>query len=299
MDASAESGRVPSALVLGGQGRLGRALVNELLRRGFAVHTLEKHKDSDCLTVFSAEELTERVTRLQPQYVFNAMAWTDIDAAEANPEAAAAVNTSLPALIGRVLRGNAARLVHFSTSYVFDGRKGSPYTERDIPNPISVYGQTKLDGERELLNLNLPGCLIIRGAWLFGPGGDSTVAKLLTDARTNTKISMAHDFVGSPTYTPDMAFASVELAQRGASGLFNVANSGQASLCEFAAEAVRLANLTAKISAHTRADVPDVPPRPMYSVLDCTKYMTFTGLSLRPWAQALRELVYSMFLETD
>lgn len=288
-DASAK----PVALVLGGNGLLGQALMRQLAKCGWEAHSLTR-KDCDLL---APTEIVPRMGAIAPDVIFNTVAWTQVDLAEDSPQAALSVNRGLPALLGGFVKGKTTHLVHFSTDFVFNGRKDSPYTEEDRTDPGSVYGSSKLAGEQVLLEMGLANCCIIRTAWLFGPGRRNFISAILEQARIKESLQVVHDQIGSPTYTPDLACASVQLAARRASGLFHVVNGGQASWCELAAEAVRQATLSCTVRAITSNDWPQKAKRPAYSVLSTDKYAALTGAPLRPWPQALREYVYTEFLK--
>lgn len=280
------------ALVLGGRGLLGQALTHELTARGYTVVSLERED----VSLDQPEALTERLLSEEPLFIFNTMAWTQVDAAEEHSDEAMRINRCLPALLGRVVRDKPIHLVHFSTDFVFDGRKASPYTEDDPVNPQCVYGRTKLAGEQALLELNLPNCVIARTAWLFGPGRKNFVATMLQLSETRDRLTVVHDQVGSPTYTPDLAEAAVNLAEHRAVGVYHLVNSGKASWCELAAEAVRLANRSTVVSAISSAEWPQAATRPAFSVLSTEKYTALTGKTPRPWVQALREYIFSGLL---
>jgi dTDP-4-dehydrorhamnose reductase len=183
--------------------------------------------------------------------------------------------------------------VHYSTDFVFNGRKSSPYTPEDQPAPSSVYGQTKLQGERELLALGLPSLLIIRTSWLFGPCKTNFVTRILELAASRPELSVVHDQVGSPSYTPDLAANSLALLDQGATGIFHLANAGRASWCELATEAVRGADLPCRIKPIPSSEYPQKACRPAYSVLDLGAFSAVTGITPRPWLQALREFLFS------
>lgn len=279
----------PVALVLGGNGLLGQALLTCLRQSGWEAHSLGRQ---DC-NLLSPEELRPRIEELAPDVLFNTVAWTQVDLAEDNPKEALSVNRGLPALLGSIVKGSATHLVHYSTDFVFNGRKTTPYTEEDKTDPLCVYGSTKLAGEQALLDLGLKNCCILRTAWLFGPGRKNFVQTILELAATKETLQVVHDQIGSPTYTPDLAQASVRLAELGAEGIFHVVNSGQASWCELAAEAVRQASLPCTMQAITSKDWPQKAKRPAYSVLSTDRYAHLTGAPLRPWIQALRDYIFA------
>jgi len=281
---------VRSAVVLGGKtGLLGQALCMAMTRRGWTVHAPGRAD----LDLFDRPAVEDYLTRTGADILFNTVAYTKVDQAEDEPSEAARLNRQLPLVLGQAARNAGVRLVHYSTDFVFNGRKTTPYTTEDQPDPRSVYGSTKLQGERELLALGLPGLLIIRTSWLFGPCKINFVTRILELAAARPELSVVHDQVGSPSYTPDLAANSLALVESGAAGLFHLANSGQASWCELAAEAVRGADLPCRVKPITSAQYPQKAVRPAYSVLDLSKFTAATGITPRPWLQALREFLFS------
>lgn len=279
-----------SAVVLGGKtGLLGQALCMAMTRRGWTVHAPGRAD----LDLFDRPAVEDYLTRTGADILFNTVAYTKVDQAEDEPSEAARLNRQLPLVLGQAARNAGVRLVHYSTDFVFNGRKTTPYTIEDLPDPRSVYGSTKLQGERELLALGLPGLLIIRTSWLFGPCKINFVTRILELAAARPELSVVHDQVGSPSYTPDLAANSLALVESGAAGLFHLANSGQASWCELAAEAVRGADLPCRVKPITSAQYPQKAVRPAYSVLDLSKFTAATGITPRPWLQALREFLFS------
>ena len=279
-----------SAVVLGGKtGLLGQALCMAMTRRGWTVHAPGRAD----LDLFDRPAVEDYLTRTGADTLFNTVAYTKVDQAEDEPSEAARLNRQLPLVLGQAARNAGVRLVHYSTDFVFNGRKTTPYTTEDQPDPRSVYGSTKLQGERELLALGLPGLLIIRTSWLFGPCKINFVTRILELAASRPELSVVHDQVGSPSYTPDLAANSLALVDSGATGLFHLANSGQASWCELAAEAVRGADLPCRVKPITSAQYPQKAVRPAYSVLDLSKFTAATGITPRPWLQALREFLFS------
>lgn len=279
-----------TAIVLGGKtGLLGQALASILQVRGWTVHALGRAD----LDIFDSPAVERFLDTTGADVLFNTVAYTKVDQAEDEPAEASRLNRQLPLILGKTTARTGTRLVHYSTDFVFNGRKSAPYTTEDKPDPRSVYGQTKLQGERELLDLDLPGLLIIRTSWLFGPGRINFVTRILELAAERPELSVVHDQIGSPSHTPDLAANSLALVEKEACGLFHLANSGQASWCELAAEAVRCADLPCRIKPITSAEYPQKAVRPSYSVLDLGKFTAATGLTPRPWVQALREFLFS------
>lgn len=281
--------KAPKVLVLGGKGGLlGQSLAAVLEKAGREVAATGRPGRE----VFEAGVLEDLLEREQPDAVFNTWAYTQVDRAEDEPAEARRINEALPALLGRLARDRPFKLVHFSTDFVFDGRKDSPYTPEDPPHPASVYGESKLAGERALLALRLPNLLIIRTAWLFGPGKKNFVRTILDLARERSELRVVHDQVGSPTYACDLAAWAVALAAKDSSGVFHVVNAGRASWAELADEAIRVAALPCRVIPIPSHEYPQKARRPAYSVLDTSAFTRATGITPRPWAQALSDYVF-------
>ncbi len=282
------------ALVLGGRnGLLGRAVTDTLARAG--VDTVPV--SSADVDYFDADALDDFLDDFQeghePDCIINAVAYTQVDRAEEQPEEAYRLNASLPALLGVLAEERELRLVHFSTDFVFDGKKGAPYLPSDQPNPLSVYGASKLAGEEALQALDLPGLLILRTAWLFGPGKMNFVQRILELSAERQELKVVADQFGSPTGTADLAKLAVALLKNNATGLLHAANSGQASWHELAAEAVRLAGLSCRVLPIPTSGYPTKAPRPANSVLDITDTVRLAGYTPRHWREALAEYVSS------
>ncbi|MBU1247388.1 MAG: NAD(P)-dependent oxidoreductase, partial [Proteobacteria bacterium] len=211
------------AVVLGGiNGLLGQALVQALEAEGAVVAAAGRSQ----VDVTDENDLDAYFERVDPEMVFNAVAYTAVDQAEDEPAVAALLNAEVPAILGRLCQKRGILLVHYSTDFVFGCAEETPRREEDIPSPASVYGRTKLDGEQALLALGYDNLLILRTAWLFGPGKTNFVHKILGFAATRDELTVVHDQAGSPTFTPDLAAYSLDLIRHGARGLFHVTNSG-------------------------------------------------------------------------
>ena len=283
------------ALVLGGaSGLVGQALVDTLSHAGWDVRATSR-SDVDFFSPDAADVLRALVDSLEPTCIFNAVAYTGVDAAEDDPEAATILNRTVPVMLGRLVKTCGCGLVHFSTDFVFNGKKKQPYTTEDATDPQCVYGRTKREGEEALLALDLPECAVVRTAWLFGPGRRNFVSTILGLCRERPSINVVHDQIGSPTYTVDLAQYTLKLVEAGATGLFHIVNSGQASWCELASEAANLAQIECKVTPIPSSAYPQKAARPAYSVLDCTELARLTGINPRPWPLALRDYVYKQF----
>lgn len=228
-----------------------------------------------------------------PALVFNCAAYTKVDLAEQQAEAANTVNGQAVGTLAKVCRDRDAMLVHFSTDYVFDGTIHRPLRPDDPVGPQSAYGRSKLLGE-QLLQQNAPQrWLILRTAWLYGPGGPSFPQAILNAARAGKPLNVVDDQTGSPTFTFDLAKATLELIDRDANGIWHLANSGATNWHDFAKAILEEFGVNTPLSRTTSAEWKKARPtsatRPSYSVLDTAPFQTLTRRSMRPWREALKE----------
>ncbi len=273
-------------LVLGGKtGMLGQALCRLAQSQGLEVATLGR-EDGD---VTDLEFLKSKITEINPTLIFNAIAYTAVDKAEEDVQNASLINKRIPEMLACILKNTNIFLVHYSTDFVFDGKKTSPYSETDETNPLSVYGETKLAGEIALQKLE--NCAILRTAWLFGSGRKNFISTILKFAQEKECLRVVHDQFGSPTCTKDLAEMSFVVAKKRATGIFHAVNAGQASWCELASEAISIFNLHTFVEPICTKDWPQKAIRPSYSVLSTKKMAETLGYTPRPWIQALREYI--------
>jgi dTDP-4-dehydrorhamnose reductase len=242
-------------------------------------------------------EMERRAIReRRPRLVFNCAAFTDVDGAEVRPDLAMAVNALGAQAVAQACAEAGAHLVHLSTDYVFDGqagRDGRPYREDDPPAPLSAYGRSKLAGER-LVCAALPGALIVRTAWLFGPGRVNFVDKVVAQGRRGGPFPVVEDEVGSPTYAPDLAEALLELGRRWLAGVLHLVNEGQASRLEMARFCLAAAGLDPELAQPiTSAELGLPAARPAYSVLDAGAAARLRGKTLPDWRDGVRRYLTS------
>jgi dTDP-4-dehydrorhamnose reductase len=220
------------------------------------------------LDISDRAAVVSAVAAAQPDAILNCAAYTNVDGAEADPDAAGAVNATGPGYLAEAAASSGAWLVHVSTDYVFDGTKRSPYLESDPTGPRSVYGSTKLLGERAI-QVAAPGShTIVRTSWLFGTAGPCFPATMLRRAGEHDTLTVVDDQVGCPTYTGHLAPALVELAtDTRAPGVMHLAASGDCSWYQFAVEIMRATNTSVEVRPCTTAEFPRPAARPAYSVL--------------------------------
>ena len=281
----------PKIMVLGGiSGLLGQALVQTATLAGYPV-VASARNDFDPM---NSESVAAYIDEHVPDIICNTIAYTQVDKAEDEEDQALNLNRLFPRILGRIVKSRPSiYLLHCSTDFVFNGQKREPYVETDPTGPLNVYGRSKLEGENALLELNLEKLCIVRTAWLYGPDKKNFVSTILGLCADGKSLTVVHDQIGSPTYTMDLAAYCLHLLKADGQGLFHVANSGQASWCELASEATRLAQLECPITPIQSSEYPMKATRPAYSVLDCSKFTQLTGITPRPWPQALVDYIFA------
>ena len=240
--------------------------------------------DRATLDLADASAIRKIVREARPDVILNAAAYTAVDRAETEPELAMRINGEAPGVLAEEAKKCGALLVHYSTDYVFDGRKGAPYTEEDAKRPLGVYGRTKLAGEE---NIRASGArhLIVRTAWVYGRGRNF-VRAIVAQASAGNALRVVDDQFGAPTWARDIAQVSKELIARRAEGVFHVSAAGCASWHEVALEVLRLAGLSVAVSRVSTAEYAARAPRPAYSVLDNGKLHAL-GLQIGDWRERL------------
>jgi dTDP-4-dehydrorhamnose reductase len=272
-------------VVLGAGGQLGQAVNHEMRRAGHEVVALTRA----ALDVTQRFAVLDKVAKLRPEVVVNATV-LGVDASEDDPKAALAVNAFAVRTLADVARAAGAALVHYSSDYVFDGTATSPYRETDKPNPVNVYGATKLLGE--IYAQNAPRAYVLRVEGLFGtPGGKGTIDKMIVEARQGRTLTAFYDRKISPVHVEDVAAATRRLVERKAApGLYHCVNSGFATWHEIALEIVRLlASASNVIPASLERSGLRVP-RPLFSALSNEK-LANAGIDLPPWQTALARAI--------
>jgi dTDP-4-dehydrorhamnose reductase len=252
-------------LVTGANGMLGHDVAAAARADGHDVVALDHAQ----LELTDAAATRAALMALRPDAAINCAAYTDVDGAEGEPDAAQAGNEAIPASLAAACVAVGARLVHVSTDYVFDGRRpldGAPWVESDPTNPLGVYGHSKLAGERAVA----AGCddhAIVRTAWLFGTRGRSFVSTILGLAREREEIDVVTDQVGSPTFSGHLAPALVAMAQRRDTGVFHGAGAGSCSWHALAFSVLAQAGVRCHVAEATSEHFPRPAPRPAFSVL--------------------------------
>lgn len=268
-------------LIFGSKGQLGRDLVLV-----FDAEHEVLALDIDEIDIADRVAVEETAAKFAPELVINAAAYTDVDQAEEDEEAAFRVNEIGTAIVAQSASKHGAPVVYYSTDYVFGGTKSTPYKPGDAVAPIGVYACSKEAGERAT-SAAQPEHYILRTAWLYGPGGNNFVEKILALAADRPELRVVEDEVGSPTHTLDLAEATCALVTTGAYGLYHAVNRGQCSRFDFAREILRLAGSETRVVPCASSEFPTKAERPLYSVLDVEKLEQISGYSLPSWQEAL------------
>ncbi len=283
-------------LLTGTSGQLGGELQGALASLGRVV--APNHAELD---LADPDALRTAVRNINPSIIVNAAAYTAVDKAEAEPARAAQINTTAPEILASEAKRCGALLIHYSTDYVFDGTRTTPYTEADGTNPLSVYGSTKLAGEHEIAG---SGCrhLMLRTSWVYSAGRNNFVLTMLKLAQERSELAIVTDQVGSPTWARALARATATILQQVAAGntstgLYHLTASGSASRHELVRRLIEISRAGgrsagwANLREAKTADFPLPAARPPYSVLDNTKIHRDFGIKMPSWEDQLQEFL--------
>lgn len=283
-------------LLAGKNGQVGREL--EKLLAGMGELTALDRQDLDLSNI---DSIRGKIRQLRPDVIVNAAAYTAVDKAESEPELAMAVNGVAPGIMAEEAMRLNALLVHYSTDYVFDGAGHSPYTEQDATNPLNVYGQTKLAGERAIC-ANTTRFLIFRTEWVYDAQGKNFLNTIKRLGSQRQELTIVNDQIGAPTWSREIARATARCVGSylacaepdQASGIYNLTARGQTSWFGFAQAAAEYGLFSGiehppVLRAITSAEFPTPAKRPMYSVLSNARLLGQFGFQLPDWKDSLRE----------
>jgi dTDP-4-dehydrorhamnose reductase len=298
-----EGGRI---LLTGATGQVGGELLKTLKRLGEVIAPARAEMD-----LANAASVREMIRAVRPRWIVNPAAYTAVDRAESEPELAYAINAEAVRIMGQEARAIGAGVIHFSTDYVFDGSCSAPYRETDITRPVSVYGASKLAGEKALAESGA-GQIVFRTSWVYGARGKNFLLTILKLARERETLRVVVDQHGAPTWSRDLARMTSEVVgqceaeARGCDlatllgdtgGVYHAAGAGETTWHGFAAEAVRLQQKReqntrfAEIETITTAEYPTLAKRPTNSRMNCQRLMERFEWKMMNWRDSLREVL--------
>ena len=287
-------------LIVGAAGQVGREL-----QRAFAGCGSIAAVDRESVDLAVPDQIRELVRRVQPRILLNAAAYTAVDRAESEPDLARAINAVAPRILAEEARSLDALFVHYSTDYVFDGSKQEPWTEEDAPNPLSVYGATKLEGERGVQSAG-GGFLIFRTSWVYGPHGHNFLFTMLRLARGRERLNIVDDQIGSPTSSIELAEATRAVVDGVLEGRFGAPHQSGGPLSHelrgpdhlvricprhHARAGKLLAGREPEVVPIATSEYPTAAMRPRNSVLSNEKLNACFGVRLAPWQTALETVL--------
>ena len=280
-------------VILGTGGRLGAALLREY-RDKFEVAGFDRTQ----LDLSDMNGVREKLQETGFDVLINAAGFTKVDLCETEPDRAFLINAEAPRVLAEICGEMSSRLIHFSTDYVFDGEKREPYTEGDQAAPISIYGESKLAGEKNVLAAQDRN-LVVRVSWVFGPDRPSFIDAMIKGAQESERVDAIADKFSAPTYTRDVAELLPQFFERSVDGgIVHFSNAGQCSWQEYAQWALDCCHnaglpLRARtVGAGKLENMTNwIARRPVYSVLSTAKYTKLTGISPRTWREAVSDYI--------
>ena len=254
--------------------------------------TLKDHEllitGSKDLDITDENKVMNYILEKSPEIVINAAAYTAVDNCETDYENAYSVNAIGPKNLAKACNKINIPLIHISTDYVLDGNKRTPLTEEDNLGPKTVYGKTKLEGEK-LVQENTKKYFILRTAWLYGIHGKNFVQTMLNLSKKNSELKVVNDQIGSPTYSKDLAIAISELLNSDKYGIYHVTNKGEISWYDFSKKIFELSNIKVNVKPVSTEEFPRPAPRPHYSVLSNQKWVKAGFTPMRNYDEALKD----------
>lgn len=277
-------------LVTGAHGQVGTEL-------NFLSSLLETHSftfvDKDGLDITDEDAVNQFLSIGNYFALINCAAYTAVDKAESEKEIAFQINAEGAGILAKAAKANNCRFVHISTDFIFDGMKSLPLSEDETPNPLSVYGASKLEGEKKVLQNN-PDTLLIRTSWVYSSFGNNFVKTILKLCKERETLNVIYDQIGTPTYARDLAAVILNIVQRETwnAGVYNYSNEGVASWYDFAIAIRDIARLKTKLSPIETHQYPTPAIRPKYSVLNKKKIKETFGIEIPYWRKSLEDCIH-------
>lgn len=271
-------------LVTGSTGQLGSDVVKELLKRGYS--TLSPNRSE--LNLCSEDNIRNYILNSNCEAIVHCAAYTQVDKAEDEKDLCIKINATATKHIVKCAKILDIPMIYISTDYVFDGTKDGEYTENDETNPINIYGESKLAGEKYVQEI-LDKYYIVRTSWVFNINGKNFIETMLRLSKANNQLSIVNDQIGSPTYTRDLSRLLVDMLETSKYGLYHATNEGYCSWYEFADTIFKLANINIDIKAINSNEYASRAKRPLNSKLSKDKLIEYGFKPLPHWEDALKD----------
>lgn len=265
-------------LITGASGQLGTAFMKSFAQQGISAIGLS-HQECD---ISNIKEISLVIKRIKPDILINCSAYNDVDGAEKRIPQAFSVNADGVKNLATLCKENKIFLIHYSTDYVFDGRKKTLYTEIDQPSPLNQYGRSKFEGERIVQEI-LKDYLLFRVSWVFGPGGVNFLFKATTWAKDHKELRICDDEVSIPTYVDDIVDGTLSAVSKGARGIYHLTNTGHCSRYEWIKFFFQIKGFNNKIVPVSSAEFQLAATRPKFSAMDNRKIKDFLGKDIPGW----------------
>ena len=282
-----------NVLVTGSNGQVGSELKELIQHSKFNIQNYDFYfTTSQDLDITDFDSVRKYISDNQIKIIINCAAYTAVDKAESEQELANKINHLSVKNLAQIAKDYDIKLVHISTDYVFDGTNFKPYTEDDTVNPQSVYGKTKLDGEKAILEYNLENSIIIRTSWVYSYYGNNFVKTMLRLGKEKESLGVIFDQIGTPTYAKDLAKTILKIIpkiQNSKLSIYHYSNEGAISWYDFAKEIMKMAKLMCKINPIETKDYPTPAKRPHYSVLNKSKIKSAFSIEIPYWKDSLDE----------
>lgn len=271
-------------LVTGSTGQLGSDVVKELLKRGYSTLSPNRSEFNLC----SEDSIRNYILNSNCEAIVHCAAYTQVDKAEDEKDLCIKINATATKHIVKCAKILDIPMIYISTDYVFDGTKDGKYTENDETNPINIYGESKLAGEKYVQEI-LDKYYIVRTSWVFNINGKNFIETMLRLSKANNQLSIVNDQIGSPTYTKDLSRLLVDMLETSKYGLYHATNEGYCSWYEFADTIFKLANINIDIKAINSNEYASRAKRPLNSKLSKDKLIEFGFKPLPHWEDALKD----------
>ncbi len=276
-------------LVTGASGQLGQAI--QYIAKDYSNYQFIFASSTD-IDITNQERVNSFFETNKIKFCINAAAYTAVDKAEIEQERAESINVLGSKNLAIACKKNKVKLIHVSTDFVFDGTSKKPYLETDLTNPLGVYGKTKLDGEKAVME-NTDEYFIIRTSWVYSQFGNNFMKTMIRLGSERDSLNVVSDQIGTPTNAVDLAKAILQIISKSQSdyGIYNFSNEGITSWYDFAQEIFRINNINIIVNPIPTEAYPTPAVRPKYSVLDKTKIKTTFNIEIKSWQEALQQIV--------